>query len=107
VVVVVVEVVAGTEVVVDVVVGDAVVREVVVGELTAVRVVVVVLGGKQTPLPPGLSCRHNFTNRRQALRRAAFILRQAFFSAFVPVQRLLLGTSARQFAMSRLQSLRQ
>ncbi len=104
--VVVEEVVVG-EIVLEVVVDEAFVKEVVVGELTVARVEVVVLGSKQTPQVSGLSCLHNFTNRRQALRCAAFILRQALFSAFAPVQFLSFGTSARQFAISRLQSLRQ
>jgi len=94
------------ELVVEVVVGDAVVIRVVV-ELAVGRVEVVVLVSKHTPLTSGLSCLHNFTNPRQAFRRAAFIFRQAFFSAFVPVQSLFFGTSSRQSAMSRLQSLRQ
>src|SRR6266404_2322601 len=68
---------------------------------------VVVLGGKQVPLMLGFCCLQSFTKRWQAFRCVAFIFRQAFFSAFVPVHDLLFGTSARQFLTSCLQSLRQ
>src|SRR5438552_2329647 len=70
-------------------------------------VVVVVLGGKQWPLILGFCCLQSFTKLRQVFRCAAFIFRQTFFSAFVPVQSLFFGTSARQFLMSCLQSSRQ
>src|SRR5689334_499065 len=76
-------------------------------EVTVVRVVVVVLDARQIPGVPGLSCLQVFTNDRHAFRCAAFICRQVLFSAFVPVQVLFLGTSARQLLTSCRQSLRQ
>ena len=79
----------------------------IVVEVAVVTVEVVVLDGKQVPLMLGFCCLQSFTKLRQVFRCAAFIFRQAFFSAFVPVQSLFFGTSARQFLMSCLQSLRQ
>jgi len=84
-----------------VVVVELVVVEVVVGG------VVVVLDGRQMPLVPGSCCLHTFTTLWQVARSAACILRQALFSTLVPVQSSFFGTSARQFAISSLQSLRQ
>ena len=92
-----------------VVVVELVVVEVVV-ELVVVVVggrVVVVLDGRQMPLVPAFCCLHTFTKLWQVARSAACILRQALFSALVPVQSPFFGTSARQFAISCLQSLRQ
>src|SRR5437870_2630461 len=63
--------------------------------------------GKQAPLMLGFSCLQSFAKLRQVFRCAACIFRQAFFSAFVPVQSLFGGTSARQLLLSCLQSLRQ
>src|SRR5439155_3352 len=63
--------------------------------------------GTQTPLVPGFRCLQSFTKPRQAFRCTACIFRQAFFSAFVPVQALFVSTSARQLLMSCLQSLGQ
>ena len=101
---VVVEVVA---VVVEVV--EAVV--VVVGGRVVVVVVVdvegVVLASKQVPLVLGFCCLQSFVRLRQVFRCAACVFPQPFFSAFVPVQSLFGGTSARQLLMSCLQSLRQ
>src|SRR5438552_17549500 len=55
----------------------------------------------------GFCCLQSLTKPWQVFRCAAFIPRQAFFSAFVPVQSLFFGTSARQLLISCLQSLGQ
>ncbi len=98
VVVVVVEVVE----VVVVVVGGRVVVVVVVDVVEGV-----VLAGEQVPLVLGVCCLQSFVRLRQVFRCAACVFPQAFFSAFVPVQSLFGGTSARQLLMFCLQSLRQ
>ena len=109
-VVVLVELVVVEVVVVVVEVVEAVV--VVVGGRAMVVVVVdvvegVVLASKQVPLMLGFCWLQSFVRLRQVFRCAACVCRQPFFSAFVPVQSLFGGTSARQLLMSCLQSLRQ
>jgi len=99
-------------VVAEVVVEVVEVVVVVVGGRVVVVVVVdvvegVVLASKQVPLMLGFCWLQSFVRLRQVFRCAACVCRQPFFSAFVPVQSLFGGTSARQLLMSCLQSLRQ